>query len=310
MKNKIIVVIPSFKVKKHIIDVIDSVKKLVDLIIIVDDKCPENSGRVAQELNIPQLKVIFNQKNLGVGGAVKEGYKKAIELGADIVIKIDGDGQMDSRFIPELIKPIVDGNADYTKGNRFRDFKALRSMPKLRLLGNSGLSFLIKIASGYWNIIDPTNGYTAIKMETLKKLDLEKIDDRYFFESDMLVNLNLVDAVVQDVSIPAKYENENSSLSIAKTLFQFPPKIFKRMMKRIFLKYFIYDFNMASIYTLLGVPMFIWGFCFGAYRWYLGAFMNIENSTGTVMLSALPLILSVQFLTAAINIDINNVPKK
>ena len=210
----------------------------------------------------------------------------------------------------KLIQPIVDIKADYTKGNRFTDFKALRQMPKIRLLGNSGLSFLVKASSGYWNMMDPTNGYTAINKHALEELDLDNIAKRYFFESDMLINLNIENATVIDVDIPAKYGDEESSLSITKTLFGFPPKLFKGFCKRIFLKYFIYDFNMLSLYLVLGLPMVLFGTLWGSYKWIEAIITGIEASTGTVMLSVLPIILGTQFLLQAIQIDMNNIPKK
>lgn len=245
-----------------------------------------------------------------MGGAVVTGYKKALELGADIVVKIDGDGQMDTAYMEKLIQPIIYGKADYTKGNRFTDFKALRSMPKVRLFGNSGLSFLVKAASGYWNMMDPTNGYTAINKHALEELDLDNLAKRYFFESDMLINLNIENAVLVDVEIPAKYGDEESSLSITKTLVGFPPKLFKGMCKRIFLKYFIYDFNMLSLYLALGLPMVFFGTVFGALKWIEAIINQAETSTGTVMLAVLPIILGTQFILQAIQIDMNNIPRK
>ena len=203
MNKKIAVVIPAYKVSKYIAQVVASIPDIVDVIIVVDDKCPHGSGKIAAELKNPKVNVIFHDENQGVGGAVVSGYKKALELGADIAVKIDGDGQMDTMFINKLIQPIIEGFADYTKGNRFSDFKALQSMPRVRLFGNSGLSFLVKVASGYWDIMDPTNGYTAISAMSIKNLDLNNISKRYFFESDMLINLNIEGSVVKDVSIPA-----------------------------------------------------------------------------------------------------------
>ncbi len=306
----IAVVIPSYKVAKHIQNVINSIPEFIDFIIVIDDKCPQNSGKIAQNLNNKKVIVVFHEKNLGVGGAVVSGYKKALELGAEVVIKMDGDGQMNPDFINDLIEPILNNQADYTKGNRFNDFNALKSMPKIRLFGNSMLSFLVKVSSGYWNIMDPTNGYTAINCKAIKGLNLDFLSKRYFFESDMLINLNIENMVVKDVAIPAKYGDEESSLKISKVMFEFPLKLFRGFCKRIFLKYFIYDFNMASIYIILGFPMIILGGSFGLYRWILGEFGSVENSCGTVMLSVLPIILGVQFVLQAINIDINSIPKK
>ncbi len=310
MRTNISVVIPSYKVSKYILDVIKDIPEFVNHIIIVDDKCPQNSGQIAKTSSDNRVIICYHEKNLGVGGAVITGYKKALELNSDIVIKIDGDGQMDVNYMQKLIQPILDGKADYTKGNRFTDFKALRAMPKVRLFGNSGLSFLVKAASGYWNLMDPTNGYTAINKHALEELDLDNIAKRYFFESDMLINLNIENAVVVDVEIPAKYGDEESSLSITKTLVGFPPKLFKGLCKRIFLKYFIYDFNMLSLYLVVGLPMLFFGIVFGSIKWIEAIVNNIETSTGTIMLAVLPIILGTQFILQAIQIDMNNIPRK
>ena len=172
---KIGVVIPAYKVLQQIRGVILSLPSTIDHIIVVDDKCPQFSGKEAQKIGDKRVEVLFHERNTGVGGAMATGYKKALELACDIVIKIDGDGQMDPSFIDKLVAPLLEGEADYSKGNRFKDFDALRSMPKIRLFGNSALSFLLKIASGYWNVMDPTNGYTAISAQTLKRLELDTI---------------------------------------------------------------------------------------------------------------------------------------
>ena len=312
MKNefKIAVVIPSYRVSDTIRQVIATLPEIIDHIIVVDDACPAGSGKVAESLGHEKVCVIYHEANQGVGGAVMTGYKKALELGCDATVKVDGDGQMDPAYISDLIEPLLTGCADYAKGNRFHDFQALRKMPKMRLFGNNVLSFMEKLFSGYWNVMDPTNGYTAIHRRVLEKLNLNKIAKGYFFESHMLLNLNLINAVVCDVSMPARYGGENSSLSIHKTLIEFPPRLFYGLCKRIFFKYFIYDFNMASVYLLLGIPMFLWSFIFGLYHWIDSYRTGIPKATGVIMLAALPLILSVEMLLQAINIDIHNVPAR
>jgi glycosyltransferase involved in cell wall biosynthesis len=309
----IAVIIPCYKVAKHIEQVILSIPDFISHIIVVDDKCPQNSGLIAQNIQKKDnrnIHVLFHEKNKGVGGAVISGYQKAINLECDIAIKIDGDGQMDVKYIKSLIEPIIDKKSDYTKGNRFTDFQKLKQMPKIRLFGNSVLSFIVKLCSGYWNIMDPTNGFTAINLSALNKIKLNTISNRYFFETDMLINLNINNCVVQDIAMPSKYADEESSLSIGKILFQFPFKLLKGFVKRIFFKYYIYDFNMASIYIVFGLPMTLWGIFFGAYKWYIGYVTNTIASTGTVMLSVLPLILGMQFLLQAIHIDIYSSTKK
>lgn len=307
--SNIAVVIPCYRVSDTIEDVIRTLPEIVDHIIVIDDACPDNSGKIAESLGHEKVYVIYHGSNQGVGGAVMSGYKKALELSCDIAIKIDGDSQMDPAYIPALIEPLLHSKADYTKGNRFYDFQALRKMPKMRLLGNNALSFMQKLFSGYWNIMDPTNGYTAIHRRILMKLDFSKIAKGYFFESHMLLYLNLANAVVQDVPIPARYGNEKSSLSIRKTLIEFPPRLFYGLCKRILFKYFIYDFNMASIYLLLGIPMFLWSFIYGICQWINSYQTGIPKTAGSIMLAALPLILSVEMLLQAINIDIHNIPK-
>lgn len=309
-KERIAVVIPAYKVADHIKDVVLSIPNTIEQIIVVDDKCPEHSGVEAENLNRKNVTVIYHEQNQGVGGAVITGYKKALELGCEVIIKMDGDGQMDPQYIDSLITPLINDKADYAKGNRFRNLQSLKNMPKVRLFGNSALSFFIKAASGYWNIMDPTNGYTAVHKRVIERLRLEKISRRFFFESDMLINLNIIDAVVTDIDIPSKYEGQGSSLNIKKTLIQFPPKLMKGFIKRIFLKYFIYDFNMASVYVLIGLPMFFISVIFGIYEWFDSAITGIPRPAGTIMLVALPIIVSFQMLLQAIQIDIHSMPKR
>jgi len=306
----ITVVIPAYKVEKHIINVITTIPDFVDNIIVVDDACPNGSGNVAKTVSNKKLLVMFNKENLGVGGAVIQGYKKSIELGSDIIIKMDGDGQMNPSYIKELIYPILNNKADYTKGNRFVDFKALKSMPKIRLFGNSILSFLIKVASGYYNIMDPTNGYTAISKNLVKSINFDNIANRYFFESDMLINLNIHNAVVKDIPIPAQYGDEKSSLSIKKVLLTFPPKILGGFAKRIFYKNFLYNFDMLALYLIAGVPLLLFGTVYGVINWIYYGVNDIPAPTGTVMLSVLPIIIGLQFILQAISLDMNGLPKK
>ena len=310
--KKIAVVIPAFKVKKHIENVINNLPVDIDFIIVVDDKCPEQSGTFIQQ-NVspsnPKIHVIHHEVNKGVGGAVISGYYKAIELDADIVIKMDGDDQMDPEFIPQLVNSLTKTNAGYSKGNRFNDFASLKNMPKIRLFGNSMLSFSVKACSGYWNIMDPTNGYTAITNNVMEKLNLDNISKRYFFETDMLIKLNIRDIGIIDIPMPAKYGDEESSLSLTNVIFKFPGLMIIGFIRRIFLKYFIYNFSMLSIYLITGFVFIIWGISFGGWHWYQNALLEKVTPTGTVMIAVLPLILGVQFLLQALSIDINSIPK-
>ena len=224
---KISVVIPCYNVSKHIEDVINGIPAEINYIIAVNDKSTDNTFSILEQLaeSNNKIYIVHHQTNQGVGGAMISGYKKSLELGADITIKMDGDGQMDAANIAKLIQPLIEGKADFSKGNRFRDLRALQAMPPVRRIGNLGLSFLIKAASGYWNIFDPTNGFTAIKNETLALVNFNKLHKRYYFETSMIAELYFCNAVIFDVPMKAKYGDEVSGLSSTKTLFEFPPKL-------------------------------------------------------------------------------------
>lgn len=311
-KFNIAVVIPAYGVERDIQSVLRGLPDYIKHIIVVNDASPDSSADVvtATAKTDGRITLISHAENQGVGGAMISGFRKALELGAQIVVKLDGDGQMDAAHIPALITPLAQGKADYTKGNRFRDFQALQQMPFVRRVGNLGLSFLTKAATGYWGIFDPTNGFFAIRAEVLAQMPLNKIDHRYYFETSMLANLYLLGAAVADVSIPARYGNETSHLSIRRTLFEFPLKLLLTFLRRILLKYYIYDFSMMSLYLMVGIPLLLFGGIFGSIKWIEYASQNIPAPTGTVMLPTLSVILGIQILLSAIEIDMNSTPRK
>ena len=279
---------------------------------MVDDASPDRTAELVEQASRRDGRVLLirHEKNRGVGGAMVTGFRKALELGAQIVVKMDGDGQMDARHLPSLLVPLVRGQADYTKGNRFRDFQSLRQMPLIRRLGNMGLGFLTKVATGYWNVFDPTNGYVAIRAEALAQLPLERVDNTYFFETSMLGNLYLLGAVVRELPMPAQYRDEVSSLLIHRVLLEFPLKLFAAFLRRLWLKNFIYDFTMVSVYLLTGLPLLLFGLIFGIVKWIHYASLNLPAPTGTVMLPTLAVILAIQILLSAIALDLQSVPKE
>jgi dolichol-phosphate mannosyltransferase len=308
---KVAVVIPCFKVKNHILDVLQAIPGFVDVIYVVDDACPEGTGDFAMQnfLDV-RLKVIKQNVNKGVGGAVMSGYLEAKKDKADIIVKVDGDGQMDPSLMSSLLQPIIAGQADYTKGNRFYDLEALRTMPKSRILGNAVLSFMNKLSTGYWQLFDPTNGYTAIHADLIEKLPWGKISNRYFFESDLLFRLNTVKAVVIDIPMPARYGDEISNLKISRIIGEFLYKHKRNTLKRIFYNYFLRDFSVATLNLLLGTLFVLGGGIFGAWSWYQSAVTGVPQTAGTVMLAALPIILGLQLILAFLSYDVANVPKK
>jgi dolichol-phosphate mannosyltransferase len=303
------VVIPAYNVAPHITSVVSEIPAWIGHIIVVDDGSTDDTLDTARRIPDPRVRVIPRPTNGGVGAATKTGYLEALRLGLHVVIKMDGDHQMDPGHLPALVAPILRGQADYTKGNRFRDPEALRSMPALRRLGNLALSFLSKLVSGYWNIFDPTNGYTAIRREILAALPLSRVADRYFFEISMLVHLNLTNACVRDIPMPSRYGNENSSLRISHVLLSFPGKLLQAMVTRILKKYFLYDFNAVSLFLISGIPLFLLGTVLGVRYWSHSIATGVPTTAGQVMLAVFPLIIGFQLLLQAFVTDINAVPQ-
>lgn len=306
----IAVVIPAFKVTAHIHEVVRTVPDFVARIYVVDDACPEGSGRVAEALADPRVTVVYNARNRGVGGAVMAGYLAALDDGHDLIVKIDGDGQMDPDRMEDVIAPIADGEADYTKGNRFYDLTYIGKMPRVRIIGNALLSFLAKASTGYWDILDPTNGYTAIHADALRRLDVHKISERYFFETDILFRLNLARAVVVDVPLDARYGDEVSNLKISRIVGEFAYKHTRNAFKRVFYNYFLRDFTIASVELVAGGTLVLLGTAFGLVSWAHSFESGSATPAGTVMLAALPIMLGLQLLLAFLAYDIARVPRR
>lgn len=305
------VVVPSYRVTGQILETLQAIGPEVAHIYVVDDCCPDGTGHlVTENCSDPRVMVLFNSVNLGVGGAVMTGYRQALTDGCEVVVKIDGDGQMDPALLPSFVWPLTQGLADYTKGNRFFELEGLEAMPKVRLFGNAALSFITKLSTGYWNVFDPTNGYTAIHRDVLARLPLDKVSQRYFFESDMLFRLNILRAVVLDIPMRASYGDEKSSLRVSRVLPEFFLKHLRNMVKRIFYNYYLRDMTMVSIELPLGLALVLGGAGFGLWSWSNSVATGSMSSAGTVMLAALPVILGVQLLLAALNQDIAAVPQR
>lgn len=308
--ERIAVVIPAYRVANQIEKVLSGIPDFVERIIVVEDAGPDDTAARVKRVTDPRVHLIRHDHNRGVGGAMKTGFADAIDSGMDIVVKMDGDDQMDPAAMGRLLVPIVSGRADMAKGNRYHDFKSLKRMPIERIIGNAGLTFLIKMASGYWNMFDPTNGYFAIRTDVLRRINLDRLPERYFFESGFLIQLGIVGAVVADVPIPARYGQELSSLSVTRTLCEFPPRLLWGMVRRIFWRYFVYDFSAVSVFLLTGLPLLVWGVRFGIKAWIQSARSGGAPATaGTVMLAAMPVIIGFQLLLQALVVDIQNVPR-
>ena len=304
-QKKIIVIVPAYNVEGQITKAVQHLDEFVDWIIIVDDCSKDGSLSEIRKIKDDRIIILENKINKGVGGAIKEGFKKGLEISGDIFIKYDGDGQMDPLYIKDLIAPLLEGN-DYAKGNRFIQTGRLNVMPKIRLFGNFLLTFLTKLASGYWNIFDPQNGFTALKREVLEQLPLNKISNRYFFENDMLIHMNILRAKVKDVSIPAKYGNERSSMNLFNITVTFPWLLLKGFFYRIYHKYILYDFSIIGLFYLAGLFLMGFGISFGTYGWIKSVSSGVIATTGTVMIAVLPIILGFQLVLQAIVLEIQS----
>ncbi len=304
-------VIPCYRERAHILDVLDRIGPDIDVVFVVDDACPDATGKfVSENCTDPRVRVVFNETNLGVGGATLHGYRKAIEAGIDIVVKLDGDGQMDPALVPELVRPIAAGQADYTKGNRLHRFSSASGMPPTRLFGNMVLTLFSKLSSGYWNIMDPTNGFTAVHTAVLRELPLDRVADGFFFESDMLFRLGEINAVVLDIPMRARYGAEQSHLQVRNIFWEFLFGHIRNGMRRIAGTYFIRDVSIASVELALGLLLGLFGAGYGIYRWHESSVTGIPATAGTVVLAALPIILGMQLILGFLSYDTRRVPSR
>lgn len=307
---RIAVVVPCYNVRDHIDDVVAAIPDYVNSIILVNDASKDGTGELLDLMSNERVFAVHLSENCGVGGAVLAGFSKAAELEMDIIVKMDGDGQMDSRYLPLIIEPLVVGRADYTKGNRFSNALLPSEMPLVRQIGNAVLSFLNKLASGYWNVFDPTNGYIAVRHEIIDMLPVEWIHRRYFFESSMLIALGILGAVVVDVPIAARYGLEKSNLRISRTLFEFPIQLSIGIIRRIWFRKIIYSLTMEALLGIFGSLLFSMGIAYGAYAFFkFTVNQHIGSPAGVVMGSALLILLGFQMILNAVLLDIQSVPR-
>lgn len=306
--RNVAVVIPMYKAEAQIVSVLRSIPVFVRWIVVVDDASPDTSLAVARTVSDERIFVVVHDTNQGVGGATLSGYRAAADLGAEVIVKIDADDQMDQAFMPAIVGPIVSGAADYTKGNRFLHTRELSAMPPLRRVGNLALSFMTKVASGYWSVFDPTNGYTAISAKLARRLDWSAVHKRYFFEISMLCELSLRRAVVRDVYMPARYGSELSNLSVAKVALEFPWLLVRATGRRIWTNHVLRDFGLCALFAGVGLCLLTFGIAFGLYHWNEAANRGTLTPTGTIMLSVVSLVVGIQFVVQAIAQDVQSQP--
>ena len=300
------VILPAFNEARHLAAVVAGIPDWVDGIIVVDDASTDDTLDVARSLSDPRVQSVSNPRNLGVGGAMVTGYRAALDAGFDVVIKMDADGQMDPGELAELVRPIELGMADYVKGNRFRRSGRPATMPRRRWFGNIVLSFLTKVASGYWHVFDPQCGFLAITAPTLRRLKLDGIARDYFFENDMLIRLNVIDARVVDVATASLYGDETSYVRVGRVGWTFPPRLLRGFAWRFVRRHLMNDFGIIGLLTLAGLVLTLFGAVFGAYHWILSATSGVPATSGTVMIAVAPLILGIQMLLQALSIEVQS----
>jgi glycosyltransferase involved in cell wall biosynthesis len=300
------VILPAYNEGRHLATVVSRIPDWVDGIIVVDDASTDDTLRVAQSLTDARIRVQHHDKNLGVGGAMVTGFRAALDGGFDVAIKMDADDQMDPRELPALVRPIELGMAEYVKGNRFRRTGRPSSMPRRRWFGNVVMSFLTKVASGYWHVFDPQCGFIAITAPTLRRLKLDGIARDYFFENDMLIRLNVIDARVVDVDTSSLYGDETSTLRIGRVGWTFPPRLLRGFLWRVVRRHFMNDFGLIGLLATVGFVFTLFGTLFGLYHWVQSASSGIPATTGTVMIAVVPLILGLQMLLQALSLEVHS----
>lgn len=226
MKKKICIVIPCYNVKKEILTVINSryLTKL-DSIVVIDDKCPQKTGLFLKKKlgENNRVKIIYHKTNLGVGGATISGLKYALKKKFDMIIKVDGDGQHDLSILNKFKNEIINDKSDFCKGYRELSFinSKKTKMPVIRLIGAKGLAFLTRLNSGYWNLKDPCHGLIAFNYKTLKKLNLNKIKNNYFFEQDIIINVTKLNSRIKQFRNEVVYGSESSKLNPVMSIIPF-----------------------------------------------------------------------------------------
>jgi len=305
--QRIAVVVPAYLEERHVAEVIRKAPSLVDHIIVVDDASPDGTSEAARAVADPRTEVIRHERNTGVGGAILTGHARAIELGADVSVVMAGDDQMDPDYLPALLDPIVERGYGFTKANRFFSTTSFKGMPRHRIFGNVVLTFLTKVASGYWHLVDPQNGYTAVRTDVLRRLPLDKVAKRYEFENDLLIWLNILDVRALDVPVPAVYRDEVSHIRLRSVVVRLLRLLFVGFWRRVWLKYVLWSFSPIALLLFAGSALVAFGFLVGL--WVLAHTLGPQTaSAGTVLLAVTPFLVGTQMLIQALVLDIQATP--
>jgi len=308
-ERKIGVVIPAYNEEKLIRITVDGIPPYVSRIFVINDASTDSTAQVLESIKDPRLHVITHEINQGVGAAILHGYKRALKENMDLIVVMGGDNQMNPDQLPKLLMPIIQGKADYTKGNRLLSKEFRGGMSKWRLFGNSVLTMINKISSGYWHIMDPQNGYTAISRKALSGIDIDTLFTYYGYCNDMLVKLNTFGFRTMDVTMPARYGQEKSSIKYSKFMFRVSGMLFRKFLWRLKMKYMILSFHPLVFFYTLGMVLVPIGLLFGAYIFASKLFLGWPVSPNSPLLDALLLITGIQFTLFAMLFDMQESDK-
>jgi glycosyltransferase involved in cell wall biosynthesis len=301
------VVVPAYNEESLIGATLSGIPEYIDHVYVINDGSLDNTLEVIKDYQSRDSRIVIinHENNQGVGAAIVSGYKNALEDEVEITLVMGGDNQMDPKYIPVLLDPIVSGQADYTKGNRLMSKEFRKGMSRYRTLGNMILTFLTKIASGYWHIIDPQNGYTAINLKALETIDLDSVFTYYGYCNDLLVKLNVYGFKVVDVQMPAKYGDEKSKIKYGEYIIKVSKMLLNNFFWRLKMKYVVLSFNPVIFFYLMGMIITPISILFGGYSLYY-KFILGQDLFIRLALSMLLFIIGIQFLFFAMLFDMQS----
>ena len=302
--KRVAVVVPAFDEERLVAGTIHGIPEFVDRILVVDDASRDATASAAEGVGDARVEILRHERNRGVGAAIATGYGRALEEEIDVTCVMAADNQMDPAELRELVEPVARGEVEYAKANRLVSGEAWKVIPHTRYLGNAVLSLLTKIASGYWHVADSQAGYTALSLDALRRLDLDRLYRRYGFPNDMLVHLNVQNARVRDVpSRPIYGVGERSGIRVRSVAPRIAWLLFKGFWWRMKEKYVIRDFHPLVFFYVLGILMTVVGFLLGLVVAASRIFWGNEITTATVVLVALLLVSGTQFTLFAMWFD-------
>lgn len=306
-ERRIVALVPAYNEEAHVGGVISTMPGFVDDIIVVNDASADGTPEAVRAAGDSRVLLIDHERNEGLGGSLVDAHARALEAGSDIMVVMAGDGQMDPAYLPSLLDPLIDDGYDFTKGNRFFGTRSWAGMPAIRVFGNIVLTFLTKIATGYWNVVDPQNGYTAMARRASLLIDWASIARDYSFENDVLAALWINGCRVLDVPIPAVYGDEVSDIRLGSTIPRLLWTLWRSLWRRIWVRYVLRSLSPVAVLLVNGAVLTTWGVGFGA--WVAARSVGpAVASTGTVMLAVIPFMLGFELMLAAFVLDVMNTP--